>query len=81
MIIALLKDGHYFISEYADNINDFLIDYASYIGALDMRIFKILVNSNEMSTKELTEYVNANVYSIEDTIVEIYELGTNIFRL
>ena len=57
-MIALLDGGRYFISDYADNINDLLIDYASYIGAIDMRVFKILVNSNEMSTDELIEYIN-----------------------
>jgi hypothetical protein len=79
-MIALLNSGCYFISDYADNINDFLIDYASYIGALDMKVFKILVSSNEMSIKELIEYINNNAYSHDDKIMEIYELGKNIFR-
>lgn len=79
-MIALLNGGRHFISDYADNINDFLIDYASYIGACDMKVFKILVNSNEMSTEELIEYINENAYSHEDEIVEIYELGATIFK-
>lgn len=79
-MIALLDGGRYFISDYADNINDLLIDYASYIGAIDMRVFKILVNSNEMSTDELIEYINQHAYSYEDKIVSIYELGTIIFK-
>lgn len=79
-MIALLNGGRHFISDYADNINDFLIDYASYIGACDMKVLKILVNSNEMSTEELIEYINENAYSYEDKIAEIYELGATIFK-
>lgn len=78
-MIALLNGGRHFISDYADNINDFLIDYASYIGASDMKVFKILANSNEMSTEELIEYINENAYSYEDKIAEIHELGKKIY--
>ena len=79
-MIALLNSGHYFISDYAENINDLLIDYASYIGAVNMRVFKILVNSNEMSTEELIKYINEDAYSYEDKIISIYKLGEIIFK-
>lgn len=45
-----------------------------------MRVFKILVNSNEMSIEELIEYINENAYSYEDKIVSIYKLGEIIFK-
>ena len=78
-MIALLNSGCYAANDYVDNINDFLVNYASHIGAIDMKVFRILVSSNEMSTEELIEYINDNVYSYEDKIVEIYKLGDQIY--
>lgn len=76
-MIALIKNDSYFI-DGSDNIDDFLIAYAEYIGLTDMKAFKILVNSKEMSTKELTEYIN-NRSSWDDEIVEIYEIGKKFY--
>ena len=78
-MIALLDSGYYVANDYVDNINDFLVNYVSHIGAIDMKIFRILVNSNEMSTEELIEYINNNVLSYEDRILEVYELGNQIY--
>ena len=75
-MIALLDDYTYFYDDQA-NIRDFLISYANYIG-IDMKIFRILVNSGEMSTKELVEYVNRFCYQNE-SISEIYEIGKKLY--
>lgn len=77
-MIALLNNCGYFI-DGCENINEFLIAYVEYIGSVDKKVFKILSDSNEMSTKELIQYINDNVYSYEDKIAEIYELGKKIF--
>ena len=77
-MIALLNNGHFFI-DGCENINEFLIAYVEYIGAVDKKVFTILANSNEMSTEELIEYINDNTYSYEDKIVEIYEIGKKIY--
>ena len=78
-MIALLNSGYYVANDYVGNINDFLVNYISHIGAIDMKIFRILVSSNEMSTEELIEYINDNVLSYEDKILEIYKLGNQIY--
>lgn len=75
-MIALLDNEEYFVSG-DDNINDFLIAYADYIG-LDMKIFKILANSNEMTTNELVSYINRYCNRNEE-IIEIYEVGKKIY--
>lgn len=77
-MIALLNSNGYFI-DGCENINEFLIAYVEYIGSIDKRVFKILADSNKMSTEELIEYINDNVYSYEDKIVEIYEIGKKIY--
>lgn len=77
-MIALLNGSGYFIDS-CKSVDEFLIAYAEYIGAIDMKVFKILINSNEMSTKELIGYINSNIYSFEDKIEEIYELGNKIY--
>ena len=77
-MIAILKNGGHFMDGY-ENINEFLIAYVEYIGSIDKKAFKILVDSNEMSTEELIEYINDNTYSYEDKIQEIYELGKKIY--
>ena len=77
-MIALLKGGSHFII-YTESICDFLIAYVEYIGSLDKRVFKILADSNKMSTEELIEYINDNVYSYDDKIEEIYEIGKRIY--
>lgn len=75
-MIVLLDDGTYFYDNQT-NVRDFLISYANYIG-LDMKIFSILANSGEMSTKELVEYINKFCYSHE-VIGEIYEVGKKVY--
>ena len=77
-MIAILNNGGHFMDGY-ENINDFLIAYVEYIGSIDKKVFKILVDSNKMSTEELIEYINDNVYSYEDKIAEIYELGKKLY--
>lgn len=76
-MIALLSNGEYIING-CDNINDFLIEYVSYLGCMDTKVFKILVHSNEMTVNELVEYINRHCYPDED-IVEIYELGKKFY--
>lgn len=77
MMIALLNNEYdYFIDEH-DNIRDFLISYANYIG-LDMKVFNILANSGEMSHNELVDYINAHCYPNE-VINEIYEIGKKLY--
>lgn len=78
MIIALLNSDGYFICD-CKNINEFLIAYVEHIGSIDKKVFKILADSNEMSTDELIEYINKNAYSYEDKIIEIYELGEQLY--
>lgn len=75
-MIVLLDDGTYFYDDKTD-IRDFLISYASYIG-LDMRIFRILAKSGEMSTSELVEYINKVCHTYEN-ISEIYEVGKKVY--
>lgn len=77
-MIALLNNGQYFI-DGCDNVCDFLIAYAEYIGGIDMKVFKILSNSSQMSTEELVKYINDNSYSYEDEITEIYEVGKKVY--
>ena len=77
-MIALLNDGYYFMNG-CKNINEFLISYAEYDGAIDTKVFKILANSNEMSIEELIEYINDNIYSYDNKIVEIYEVGEQLY--
>ena len=78
-MIALLNDGYYFV-DGCKNINEFLISYVEYDGAIDAKVFKILANSNEMSTEELIEYINDNMYSYDNKIVKIYEVGKREYR-
>lgn len=75
-MIALLDDSFYFYDDKS-NIRDFLISYAKYIG-LDMKVFSILANSEEMSHKELVEYINRYCYNGEQ-INEIYEIGNKLY--
>lgn len=75
-MIALLDCDTYFYDDKT-NVRDFLISYANYIG-LNMKIFNILANSGEMSTKELVEYINRYCYSNE-AINEIYEIGKKLY--
>lgn len=77
-MIALLKSDKYFIDSCKD-IKDFLITYAEYIGTIDMKVFRVLANSNEMSTEELIKYINDNSYSYDYKITEIYEIGKKIY--
>lgn len=77
-MIALLNSGCYFI-DGCENINEFLIAYVEYIGSIDKKVFKILADSNKMSTEELIEYINDNTYSYDDKISEIYEVGKKIY--
>ena len=77
-MIALLNNGQYFI-DGCESIKEFLISYVEYIGAVDKKVFTILANSNEMSTEELIEYINRSVYSYDDKIIEIYEVGKKIY--
>lgn len=77
-MIALLVNGGHFVDDY-ENINDFLIAYVEYVGCVDKKIFKILVDSNKMSTEELIEYINDNTYSYDDKIEEIYKIGEKIY--
>lgn len=77
-MIAILNNGGHFIDGY-ENINEFLIAYVEYVGAIDIKVFKILVDSNEMSKEELIKYINDNVYSYDDKIVEIYEVSKKIY--
>jgi hypothetical protein len=72
-MIALLSSGSYFIDSQ-ENVKDFLISYAKYIG-FDMKVFGILANSGEMSVQELIEYINNHCWSGDDAIDEIYEIG------
>lgn len=76
-MIALLGSGSYFIDSQ-ENVKDFLISYARYIGA-NVKIFSILANSEEMSVKELVEYINGDTWSAEDEICEIYEIGKKLY--
>ena len=77
-MIALLNcvDDSYYISG-TENIEEFLLEYADYIG-INLKVFEILVRSGEMSTRELVEYINRNCYPNE-VINEIYEIGRKIF--
>ena len=75
-MIALLNYGTYFV-DGQENVKDFLISYANYIG-LDMKIFTILADSDEMSTKDLVEYLNRYCGTNEE-ILEIYEIGKKHF--
>lgn len=75
-MIALIDNESYFI-DGQENVRDFLISYANYIG-LDMKIFRILANSGEMATKDLVEYINRYCCSYE-TITEIYEIGKKLY--
>ena len=77
-MIAILNNGRYFMDGY-ENINEFLITYVEYIGSIDKKVFKILADSNKMSTEELIEYINDNTYSYDDRIVEIYELSKKLY--
>lgn len=77
-MIALLNNNGYFI-DGCENINEFLIAYVEYIGSVDKKVFKILADSNKMSTEELIKYINDNTYSYEDKIAEIYEIGKKIY--
>lgn len=77
-MIALLGNGTYFI-DACDNINEFLIAYAKYNGGIDMKVFQILANSNEMSTKELVKYINDHTYSYDEEITEIYKVTEKIY--
>ena len=77
-MIALLNNGEYFVLG-TESIGDFLFVYAEYIGNIDTNVFKILADSNKMSTKELVEYINKNTYSRDEEIVEIYEVGKKIY--
>ena len=76
MIALLNGDKHYMCC--CKDIKDFLVAYAIHIGGIDTKVFEILVNSNQMSTEELIKYINDNVYSWEDEITEIYEVGEKI---
>lgn len=75
-MIALLNNDEYFYDDQT-SVKDFLISYANYIG-LDMKIFKILADSGEMSTKELVEYINRFCYD-QEVINEIYEIGKKLY--
>ena len=77
-MIALLNSHSYFCSG-EDNVKDFLIAYAEYIGSIDTKVFKILANSGEMTVKELIEYINNHCYSYDEKIQEIYELGKKFY--
>lgn len=76
-MIAILNSG-YFIDKY-ENIKDFLVAYVSYIGSIDIKAFRILANSNEMTIEELINYINDHCYSYDDKIMEIYELDKKIY--
>ena len=76
-MIALLNHEYDYYISGEDNIKDFLISYANYIG-LDMKVFNILVSSGEMSDRELVEYINKHCYTSEE-IVEIYEIGKKLY--
>ena len=77
-MIALLNSGHYFI-DGCESVNELLVSYVEYIGVIDKKVFKILVDSDEMSTKELVKYINDNAYSYDDKIAEIYEVGKKLY--
>ena len=71
-MIALLNEGKYFVNQETNDVKDFLISYASWIG-LDVKIFIILVNSNELTTEELIKYINDNC-GYNEEICEIFEI-------
>ena len=77
-MVALLNDNFYFYSG-EDDVKEFLIAYAEYIGNIDMKVFKILVSSEEMTVKELVDYINNHCYDYGDKIQEIYELGKKFY--
>lgn len=77
-MIALLKTGEHFVL-WTESICDFLIAYVEYIGSIDKKVFKILTDSNKMSTEELVEYINNNTYSYDSKIEEIYEIGKKLY--
>lgn len=77
-MIALLNSGQYFVL-WTESICDFLLEYAKYIGSIDTKVFKILTDSNKMSTEELVEYINNNSYSCDEEIVEIYRVGEKVY--
>lgn len=76
-MIALLSSGSYFIDSQ-ENVKDFLISYAKHIG-VNVKVFGILANSEEMSVKELVEYINSDTWSAEDEICEIYGIGKKFY--
>ena len=75
-MIALLADDKYYYDDQ-DDIRVFLISYAQYISC-HTKAFEILANSEEMSIKELVEYLNNHCYSDEE-IIEIYEIGKKLY--
>lgn len=75
-MIALLEDDRYYYDDQ-DDIRVFLISYAQYISC-HTKIFDILARSEEMSIKELVEYINNHCYAGE-SIIEIYEIGEKLF--
>ena len=77
-MIALLNSDFYFCSG-EDNIKDFLIAYSEYIGSIDIKVFRILANSEEMSTEELIDYINNHCHNYDEKIQEIYELGKKFY--
>lgn len=76
-MIALINGDKYFINQEINNIKDFLIDYVADIG-LDVKIFTILVNSNELTTEELIKYINDNC-GYEEEIYEIFEIKNKVY--
>ncbi len=76
-MIALLNNEYDYYISGENNIGDFLISYANYIG-LNMKVFNILVSSGEMSDGELVDYINAHCHPNE-VINEIYEIGKKFY--
>ena len=77
-MIAILNDCGYFMDGH-DNVRDFLVAYVENIGIIDVKAFRILASSIEMTVEELINYINSNCYNYGYKIAEIYELGKKYY--
>ena len=74
--IAIQEDGNYI--EDADNAIDFLKKAVKYATVSGTKVFDILADSGKMTVGELVEFANVNLFTDDDAIASIYELGKQI---
>lgn len=75
-MIALLDDDKYFYDDKC-TVREFLVSYAEYLG-FDMKIFRVLANSEEMEVEDLVRYINRYA-SYDESIKEVYEIGKKLY--